>query len=114
MTNKESRIAAAIRDEYTEKKKTKLNELIELDRQVKRPAEVFAYSFGTIGALVLGTGMCFAMKVIGNMMPLGVAIGLIGIGMVTVNYWLYQRLLQKGKQKYGKEILALSEEILHQ
>ena len=81
MYKNESKIAAAIREEYTEKKPNKLGELVELDRKVKRPAEIFAYSFGTVGSLVLGAGMCLAMKVIGNMMPLGIVIGAVGIGV---------------------------------
>ncbi len=102
-----------IRAQYAPVQKTKLDELKELDKRVKRPANIFAYTFGTIGALVLGTGMCLAMKVIGNMMPLGIVIGLVGIGMVSVNYLAYQKILRSRKKKYAKEIFALSDELLN-
>ena len=101
-----------IREQYTEKKTTKFDELRELDTRVKRPAEVFAYTFGSIGALVLGTGMCLAMKVIGNMMPLGIVVGIVGIGMVTVTYSLYKGLLKARKKKYSKQIFELSDSLL--
>lgn len=113
----ENVIATNIRDQYTERKKTKLDTLMELDRKVKTPAEIFAYSFGTVGSLVLGTGMCLAMKVIGASlsfaMPLGVAIGVVGLAAVGANYFLYNKILKSRKAKYGNEILALSNEILN-
>lgn len=113
----ENLMAAAIREEYTERKETKLDRLVQMDRKVRRPAEIFAYSFGTVGSLVLGTGMSLAMKVIGMTlsfaMPLGIAVGVVGIAMVSANYFLYKKILKKRKQQYGNEILSLSEEILN-
>ena len=55
-----------IRASYTEKEMSKLDELKALDKKVKRPAQIFAYVYGSLSSLVLGTGMCFAMKVIGT------------------------------------------------
>ncbi len=103
----------AIRAQYTATEKTKLDELKAMDRRVKLPAEIFAYSFGIVGSLILGTGMSLAMKVIGGSMPLGIAIGVLGIGMVSANYFLYKLFLKKRKNKYGKEIVALSDELLN-
>ena len=102
-----------IRASYTEKEITKFDELKELDRRVKRPAEIFAYVFGSLSSLVLGTGMCLAMKVIGNMMPLGIGVGLVGIALVTVNYFLYKKILKSRKQKYANEILKLTDDLLN-
>lgn len=103
-----------IRNQYAERKPTEFEQLKALDKKVKRPAEVFAYVFGSVGALVLGTGMCLAMKVIGDAMALGIAIGLVGIGMVSVTYSLYQKLLRGRKQKYAAEILELSDGLLNE
>ena len=115
--NEQNTIAQKIRAQYTERQSTRLDKLREMDAQVKRPANIFAYAFGTVGSLVLGTGMCLAMKIIGTglslAMPLGIGIGLIGIAMVSGNYFLYKKLIDKRKKKYGKEILALSNEILN-
>lgn len=114
MNNYETVKVEQIRQEYMEKKPTKLDELKALDRKVKVPAEIFAYTFGSVGALVLGTGMCLAMEVIGSMMALGIVIGLVGIGMVSVTYALYQKLLKSRKQKYAKQILELSNALLNE
>lgn len=112
MQNNQTHLAEEIRAEYSEKKRTKLDELFELDRKVKRPAEIFAFVFGTIGALVMGFGMCLAMKVIGDMMALGIVIGVVGIAMVSVNYFIYKMIINRGKKEYGDKILALTDEIL--
>ena len=93
----------------------KYQELVALDKKAKRPAKIFGYTFGTISSLVLGTGMCFAMKVIGAsisaMMPIGIGIGVLGILGVSLNYAFYKKLLKKGKNKYSKRILELSNEL---
>lgn len=46
-----------IRTQYTEKEYTTLDELKDLDKKVKRPVNVFSYTFGTVSALILGAGM---------------------------------------------------------
>ena len=52
------------------------------------------------------------MKVIGNLVPLGIVIGLVGIAMVSVNYFLYRHILASRRKKYGAKIVALSDELL--
>ncbi len=111
MTNTQQTVEQ-IRKDYEEKKQTKTDELLQLHKRVKTPAQIFAYVFGTISALILGTGMCLAMEIIGNSMILGIAIGLVGIGMVSATYFLYNKLLQRRKRKYANQIFALSDDIL--
>ncbi len=117
MNNYESVKIQNIRAQYAEKTMTKFDELKELDKRVKAPAEIFAYAFGTAGALTLGTGMCLAMKMIGASlafaMPLGIAVGCLGILMVSVNYSCYQKILNSRKRKYANEIFKLSDELLN-
>ena len=110
--NDQQFIAQKIRSQYMEKESTELDTLRKLDSKVKLPANVFAYSFGTAGSLVLGTGMCLAMKVIGNAMLPGILIGCVGIAMVSSTCALYKRILAKRRAKYKDEIDALSEKIL--
>ncbi|MDE6274972.1 MAG: dihydropteridine reductase [Clostridia bacterium] len=105
-------IANKIKDGYIAKPITKLDELKALDRKVKKPAKVFAYIFGVIGSLVLGVGMCFAMKVLGDIMAVGIVVGLLGILMVSINYPIYKQMLKKRKRKYCSKILELSQEIV--
>ena len=110
--NDQQFVAQKIRAQYMEKESTELDELRALDKRVKHPATLFAYIFGTVGALILGGGMSLAMGVIGDAMLPGILIGCAGIGMVSVTYALYQRLLAGRRAKYKDEIHALSEKIL--
>lgn len=102
-----------IRANYTEKEITKLDELKELDKKVKRPAQIFAYVFGSLSSLVLGTGMCLAMKVIGNSMALGIVIGLVGIALTLTTYPIFKTILKRRKNKYAKQIFELSDSLLN-
>lgn len=106
--------AESIANEYAPKDTSKVLALKKLDRKAKNPANVFTYSFGIVSALVLGLGMCLAMQVIGSgvgMMVLGIVLGVLGIVGAGVNYVIYKRLLEKGKQKYAYEIMQLAKEI---
>lgn len=99
---------------YQDKETTKLDELKQLDKKVKKPVLVFTYVFGIVGSLVLGLGMCLGMKVLSNdHMILGIIIGIIGILMVSFNYAIYNKLLNRRRNKYSKRIIELSEEILN-
>jgi len=113
MNNNEIKTVEKIRSNYEERKTSKLDELKALDRKTKRPAEVFAYIFGSIGSLVLGSGMCLAMpEVIEGYMPVGIAIGLVGIAMVSINYFIYKANLKARRKKASAEIFRLSNGIL--
>ena len=106
--------AESIAKEYAPKDNSKIVALRKLDRKAKLPATVFTYAFGIISSLVLGTGMCFAMQVIGSSMlhmVLGIIIGSIGIVGCGVNYPIYSKMLEKGKKKYAYEIVELAREI---
>lgn len=115
MKNLDTVYAERIASEYDQKPASKLVALKKLDRKAKLPAQIFTYSFGVIGALVLGVGMCLCMGVIGQSlpaaMPLGVVTGVAGIVMVSVNYPIYKSLLAKGRKKYAFEIMELAKEI---
>ncbi len=107
--------AEAIANEYSVKDTSKVVALKKLDRNAKRPANIFAYTFGTIMTLVFGTGMCLAMKVIGGgsalMTGVGIGVGVLGMAGVAVNYPIYKKLLNNGKKKYGSDIVRLAKEI---
>ena len=114
MSNKEKNAVEKIRSSYTEKPVSKLDELRELNKRVERPAKIFAYIFGVIGALVLGIGMCLAMpELIEGYMPLGIAVGVVGMIMVGFNYCIYKAILMSRRNKNKDAVLALSDEILH-
>lgn len=111
-------IAQKIRTQYMEKESTELDALRELDNKVKRPANIFAYVFGSVGAVIMGAGMSLTMTEIGaaiglaNAMVPGIVIGVIGMAMAVATYPIYKKLLSSRKKKYGKEILELSDKII--
>ena len=107
-----------IRTQYTEKQHTELDALKALDAKVKRPANVFAYIYGCVSAVIMGAGMSLVMTEIGeviglaNAMVPGIAVGVVGLGMALSTYSLYKAILNTRKKKYAGEILALSEKIM--
>lgn len=107
--------AEAIANEYAPKDTSKVVALKKLDRKAKSKANIFAYSFGVIMALVLGVGMCLSMQVIGGgitiAMTAGIVVGIIGIAGISVNYPIYKKLLENGKKQYAFEIMQLAKEI---
>lgn len=107
--------AEAIANEYAVKDTRKVVQLKKLDAKAKTPASIFAYTFGTVSALVFGLGMCLSMKVIGNgsvaMTVVGIIVGIIGLAMATVNYPVYKKILDNGKKKYAADIIRLAKEI---
>lgn len=113
--NTDKTYAEKIASEYAPKETRKVVALRKLDNRAKRPANIFAYTFGIVMSLLLGVGMCLSMKVIGNgstvYMILGVIAGLIGIAGVSVNYLIYKRIREKSMDKYAADILALAGQI---
>ena len=117
--NDQQFMAQKTRTQYMEKESTELDELRALDAKVKRPVNIFAYLFGSVSALVMGSGMSLVMTNLGekfgleNSMTPGILIGLIGMFMAIINYPVYKKLLASRKQKYAEQILKLSEKIMN-
>ncbi|MGM9664425.1 MAG: dihydropteridine reductase [Eubacteriales bacterium] len=117
--NDQQFMAQKIRTQYMEKESTELDALRKLDAKVKRPANVFAYVFGSVSAIVMGAGMSLVMTDIGatigmeSAMVPGIIIGVVGMIMALVNYPMYKGILGSRKKKYGTEILKLSDKIMN-
>ena len=107
-----------IRTQYTEKQNTDLDELKALDAKVKRPANVFAYTYGSVSSIIMGAGMSLVMTEAGAAIGLasamvpGIAIGVVGLGMALTTYPIYKNMLNSRKQKYAPQIMALSDKIM--
>lgn len=116
--NDQEFLVQKIRTQYTEKEHTRLDTLKALDAKVNRPANVFAYVFGSVSAIVMGSGMSLVMTEIGSMVGIenamipGIVIGVIGLLMGVGNYPIYKKILTSRKKKYADEILKLSEQIM--
>lgn len=105
--NDQEFLVQKIRSQYTEKESTKLDELKALDKKVKKPANVFAYVFGSISAVIMGAGMSLVMTELGetlgmgDAMVLGVIVGVIGLILVLINYPMYKKFLEKRNTRNG-------------
>ncbi len=116
--NDQEFIIQKIRTQYTEKEATELDALRELDSRVKRPANVFAYIFGSVSAIIMGSGMSLVMTDIGAtvginepMVP-GIIIGVVGMLMAIINYPIYKSVLASRKKKYAAQIIALTDKLI--
>ena len=111
-------IVEKIRSQYTEAEHTELDDLKALDAKVKKPVRVFGYTYGSIGAIVMGAGMSLVMTDIGaqlgmteTMVP-GIIIGVVGLVLAIANYPIYKALLASRKRKYADKIIALSDKLM--
>lgn len=106
-----------IRTQYTERENTKLDELKRLDRRVKAPANIFAWCFGCLSAVIMGSGMSLIMTDIGQTVGIeqtmapGIVLGLAGILFAAINYPIFKGILTARRKKYASRIIALSDSI---
>lgn len=108
---------AQIRSKYLPKAEDKMDRLRRLDRGVTQKAQVWALTLGILGALILGTGMSLAMTELGSQlgslaMVIGIVVGIAGMILVALAYPVYNRILQKQRQRIAPEVLRLTEELL--
>ena len=111
-------IVQKIRTQYTEKQHTELDELKALDAKVKKPAHVFAYTYGSLSAIVMGSGMSLVMTDIGAFVGLsaamipGIVVGVLGLGMALTTYPIYKKMLSNRKKKFAPQIMELSDRLM--
>lgn len=119
--NEKEFLVQKIRTQYTEKENTELDTLKALDLKVKRPANIFAYIFGSISAVIMGSGMSLVMTDIGNyigltdpgtVMTAGIVTGIIGMGLALLTYPIYKAILGSRKKKYAAQVIELSDKIM--
>ena len=95
-----------IKSEYSENEDKEFDTLMALDRKIKLPPTVQAYTIGIIGALVLGFGMSLLMTDLPAIMGIasykavGVICGIIGIALCAINDPTYERFLDSRKKRY--------------
>jgi hypothetical protein len=118
-SNDQEFLVQKIRTQYTEKQHTQLDALKALDAKVKRPANVFGYTYGSVSAMVMGAGMSLVMTDIGAKLGMGsalipgIAVGIVGLAMTLSTYPIYKKILGNRKKKYAPEILKLSERLMN-
>ena len=108
-----------IRQKYeTNPTDVKLQRLHDLDASVHNCATAASIAVGTIGSLIMGFGMSTVMTNLGEALglgafavPVGIAIGVVGLVIAVCAYPLYRVISEHRKKKVAPEILALIEEL---
>ena len=113
-TEEERKEIDSIRRQYApqEKTETKLERLRRLDSLVKNTAIIWSLVLGVFGCLIFGLGLTMVLE--WNILLWGIALMVIGSVPMAIAFPVYNKLLKKGKAKYGDEILRLSEELLNE
>lgn len=106
-----------IRKKYLPKQEDKMEQLRRLHHSASQKAQASSIAVGTVGALLLGTGMSLCMTDLGASLGyfalvLGTLVGLIGIVLVALAYPMYNRIQKKERERIAPEILRLSDELL--
>lgn len=91
-------------------KDAKLNRLRHLDGRVKSIPQVISLCVGILGLLLFGFGLALVLE--WDLLALGIVIMLISTPIIGIAYPVYSLVLVIYKDKYGEEILKLSEELL--
>jgi hypothetical protein len=73
---------------------------------------MYAIIVGVIGALIMGIGMCCCMVWQEIWFIPGVMIGVIGIGILSCAYPLYNYITKKEREKIAPEIIRLTDELM--
>ena len=104
----------SIRRQYSqeEKTETKLERLRRLDGLVKNTAIIWSLALGIVGMLVFGFGLTMILE--WNLWLWGIVLMAVGSIPMAIAYPVYKLAFNKGKAKYGDEILRLSEELLNE
>lgn len=106
----------AIRKKYAPPEEDKMAQLRALDASVGKKASRNSIAVGVVGALLLGIGMSLVMTDFGALLgdaafPAGIAVGLVGIGLLSSAYPIYRGTLKKEREKAAPEILRLADEL---
>ena len=119
---KEQEEIKAIRKKYIVEEQTedKMAQLRRLDASVTQNATIVSLVFGIIGTLILGIVMSLVMTDIGKIiglvggmaMLIGTLFGIIGIVLVCVAYPIYNRMVQKERERIAPEIIRLTDELM--
>ncbi|MBQ7352714.1 MAG: hypothetical protein IJW54_01795 [Clostridia bacterium] len=113
-TEDERREIADIRRQYTAKgtEETKLDRLRKLDNYVNNFSVIVSLVIGVVGTLIFGTGLSAIL--LNWSIALGIILCILGFVVAICAYPVYIKTLNYNKNKYGDEILKLSEELLNE
>lgn len=89
----------------------------KLDAKAGKKAARAAIVIGTVGALIIGSGMSLIMSEFGTLLgnaalPVGIVMGIVGMIVLALAYPCYRHILKQEQERIGPEVLRLSEELL--
>ena len=96
----------------SEQKEEKMALLKKLDGKVKAPAKAVSSIIGVIGFLCFGLGMSMVLE--WQMILWGAILGIVGLVLMVFAYPVHNKILAKRKEKYAKQILELSQDLLNE
>lgn len=112
-TERERREIESIKKQYvTTEKEGKLENLRNLNQRVNRPPKIVGAVFGIAGILIFGLGLTMALE--WSLFVWGAIVGVAGAAITAATYPIYQMILKKNKQKYGRQIIDLSNDLLNE
>lgn len=113
-TESEKKQIESIRRKYLKEPNNeldKIDRIKKLDAKVKSTATIVGLIFGVIGCLIFGLGLTMVLE--WQVYLWGIVLMAIGCIPMGVAYPLHNYFYDKGKKKYGEEIIKLTDEILN-
>ena len=111
-----------IRKKYAEDSartdESSIERLRRLDASVTQKGTTVSLIVGTLGSMLMGSGMSLVMTDLGALLPgmlslfIGVAVGVVGIVGVALAYPIYKAITKKERERIAPEVLRISEELL--
>lgn len=107
----------SIRKKYVLQEPDKMARLRALDAGAERKAAASAIAVGVIGTILMGAGMSLILSDFGAWLgaaayPVGIALGVAGMAVLSCAYPLYRCRLKKERTKIAPEILRLTDELM--
>ena len=113
-TEEERKEIDSIRRQYIQPSniESKMDRLRRLDAHVKNTAIVYSLVLGVVGTLIFGLGLSLILE--WSIWLWGILLMVLGSVPIALAYPIYRIVLRKYKDRYGEEILRLSEELLNE
>ena len=112
------RIRKKYADDSARTDESSIERLRRLDESVTKKGTTVSLIVGTLGSILMGSGMSLVMTDLGALLPgllslfIGIAVGVVGIVGVALAYPIYKAITKKERERIAPEVLRISEELL--
>lgn len=103
-----------IREQYLGKseRSLKLEQLKKLDAKVKNIPTIISIAIGVVGVLIFGLGLTMILE--WSILAWGIVVMLVGMVPLALAYPVFTKTSNSLREKYGKHIIDLSNELLNE